>query len=74
MNEQEPVILGIGLCYATVCSPLPATETEEWFCRREISGTSRGWSLSDDKEFSNGTPNPCVCEKDPTRKHYLFDC
>ena len=38
------------------------------------TGVSSKWKLSEDKFFANGQSNPCQCENDPSRKHYLFNC
>lgn len=69
-------IIGEGLFYLTACAPIEMTgdDVEREVRSQAIAGTSRGWRLSDDETFSGGQPNPCVCDQDPSRKHWLFDC
>lgn len=38
------------------------------------TGIRSQWKKSKDKTFAGGQPNPCPCDKDPKRKHYLFNC
>jgi len=73
---SEALIIHEGLCYLTACAPKEMTgpEVEADIRRQAIAGTSAGWRLSDDRTFSGGQPNPCECDQDGSRKHWLFAC
>ena len=38
------------------------------------TGISSRWEVSEDAAFRGGEPNPCQCEDDPDRLHYLMVC
>jgi hypothetical protein len=38
------------------------------------TGISSKWQISENEKFRSGEPNPCVCERDPDRRHYLMVC
>lgn len=68
-------ILKIGLCYMSVCTNVEnPIEIEKLANAEHPSGVRTPWRLSKDKYFATGHTNPCVCEQDPTRKHYLLGC
>lgn len=62
------------LCLA-VCAPKEMSKEELTKMVNDLnrSGTSAGWVVPDGKEFQ-GHENPCVCEKDSTRLHYVMVC
>lgn len=65
-----------GPFYCSVCVP------EGWDrarVEREVnlanpSGTENGWFVAKDPTFKGGQPNPCECDDDPKRRHWLMDC
>lgn len=65
-----------GLVYCSVCAPkdMPIEEVTTEVNRQQPTGIASQWRLSEDKTFRGGEPNPCPCEADDTRIHYLFDC
>jgi hypothetical protein len=69
MNEFE--IYSEGLCYMSVCTTLDDRDAIE--SRAGISGARRGWKIHDGA-FANGAPNPCPCDQDSSRMHYLLSC
>jgi hypothetical protein len=71
---DEIVIYSGGLVHISVCAPadMSRAEVERQAESRHWSGT-RGWKI-DSGSFLDGTPNPCVCELDPGRVHYLLSC
>lgn len=81
MSEQreqaEPmadvVAYSVGLCFASVCTALSAAETTAYMHEHHPTGISSQWDISDEP-FRTGEPNPCPCEDDKSRKHYLFVC
>lgn len=39
------------------------------------TGISSKWSISKDKTFHSGEPNPCPCDQHPDKRlHYLLTC
>jgi len=66
-------VYGEGLCYASVCSNLPADEVEFRMKHRATGLATNHWELSKEK-FKDGEPNPSKCEDHTDCKHYLFEC
>lgn len=65
--------LGEGLCYVSVCTSL-SDEDAAARVNEVPAGTSNGWTLSEDKEFADGTPHPTPCpDKPATHRHLLFE-
>jgi hypothetical protein len=73
MNDDVE-IYSEGLLSMSVCSKLSPEETVARVNQINPSGTENGWQISSDKTFRQGASNPCVCEVDPDRKHYLLNC
>jgi hypothetical protein len=71
MNRIE--IIAEGLCYQTLCVEKDVTK-EELSSFQRTSGTIRGWQLCEDPTFASGHSNPCICDQDRNRMHYLRDC
>ena len=74
MSDLNRIIaISEGLCYQTVCVAKDVTpdENNRW---NTTSGTSLGWQISTDTHFARGQPNPCSCDKEPDRMHYLRSC
>jgi hypothetical protein len=73
MAEGQLITLAEGPCYMSVCAPKEWTkedvEDHVW-----PSGTRRGWKVSEDTHFFTGQTNPCPCDLDDTRTHWLMDC
>jgi hypothetical protein len=42
--------------------------------RTHPTGISSPWRLSENETFKGGENNPCVCEHDQTRLHWLLNC
>lgn len=66
---------GIASCSVCATNDLSIKEITEEVNRISPTGISSKWALADD-EFFDGQEktNPCVCELDDNRKHYLFHC
>lgn len=76
-RSTPPVTLyKVGLCAASVCvdASLNRDEIEREVNLLEPTAISSRWVVSDAPNFANGPPNPCVCEQDTTRLHYLMEC
>lgn len=69
-------VYNIGVCYASVCAPkdmLPQAVADEVNAQHPTD-IQTPWRVSEDPHFAGGQPNPCVCEADPERLHYLLNC
>ena len=65
-----------GPCMASICAPmgLTAKEIVAQANHHHPTGISSPWKIADDSTFRSGDPNPCPCERDPQRVHYLLSC
>ena len=74
MNTIEIYSKGIITC--SVCAPkrLSVKTVERVVNELEPTNISSKWKISKDKTFRTGESNPCVCENDPNRLHYLMEC
>jgi hypothetical protein len=72
-DSKDVVVYSQGLFYSSVCVPKNITP-EDIVAGMFPAGTSRGWKVSEDPTFRQGKPNPCPCNQDPERLHYLMDC
>ncbi len=72
---DEFTLYGHGLCYVSVCTSLSVPEATKRLNQEAPTGIESAWALSEDKTFSGGEPNSCICPDHPeTHKHYLFNC
>jgi hypothetical protein len=62
-----------GVFALSVCTDLSPHEATAEVNQMSPAGTAKGWMISEEP-FATGQPNPCLCERDPDRKHYLFVC
>ena len=65
-----------GIGRASICVPddQPIVAALTHLDAVHPSGTEYGWQVSADETFRTGEPNPCPCNSDPGRLHYLLDC
>lgn len=73
-EKNSPVtVYSWGLFYCSVCAPaeMTAEQIERETNAINVCGTSKGWTIAD-QEFSGGQSNPCACDSDPARKHWLL--
>ncbi len=65
-----------GLCHCSVCAPkdLPREAIERGANDAHPTGLDHGWQIDDAPTFKGGEPNPCACNSDPERLHYLMVC
>lgn len=76
LKGKTVIIYSKGLCHCSVCAPKDLS-VEEVVAEVNLiypTGIFSNWSPSEDKTFATGDPNPCVCQDDPNRLHYLLDC
>ncbi len=69
-------IYSVGLVHLSVCAPkdMSVAEIEAAVNADTPTGLSHGWKVDDAPTFAEGKPNPCLCENDGTRLHYLMVC
>lgn len=69
-------VYNYGLVCASVCAPkdMPVEEVEHEATAQHPTGLAHGWKKSDDDTFSGGEPNPCECNSDSERRHWLLNC
>lgn len=72
LEERDPdlVIYAMGALSMSVCSRLSPEETVARVNEKMCGITT--WGLDPAPTFSGGQPNPCPCERDETRTHYLL--
>jgi hypothetical protein len=65
-----------GLCLCSVCVPANwgTEKIESQVNMASPTGISSRWAVSADPVFKDGRPNPCQCNDDASRKHYLLEC
>jgi hypothetical protein len=73
MGKISIYATGIFCCSACVPGDLSREQVEDEVNRVSLCGTAKGWTVSEDATFHGGQPMPCVCESDPTRKHWLLE-
>lgn len=72
----EVLMYRVGVFSMSVCAPghLDGPAVAHAINQHYPCGTLHGWQISSDTAFRTGEPNPCQCEEDPDRKHWLIDC
>lgn len=65
-----------GICIASVCAPadLDGNGVAEAVNSVHPTGLNHGWAVSKDETFASGETNPCTCQEDDTRRHWLLEC
>jgi len=75
MTQAKFTVLAVGLCKLSVCTDEADPQVIEALSNADQpTGLSHKWTLDPAANFASGETNPCVCEKDPHRKHYLLHC
>lgn len=66
----------VGLVCASACAPtdLSREDVERVVSLDHPTGLAHGWKISDDPTFRSGHPNPCPCDQNPDRQHWLLNC
>ena len=65
-----------GIVHCSVCVPKDTSRKEIIRLTNLINhtGIDSKWKISKDKKFANGNTNPCECEMEYGRLHYLMVC
>lgn len=73
---SDVVIYSEGIVACSVCAPavLTVEQVEDAVNAQSPTGIMSQWTHSADPTFRTGQPNPCPCESDPFRTHYLMEC
>lgn len=72
---MKPVeIYSNGLIYCSACADaeLTSEEVAQSVNALNPTGLAEEWVPSPDATFRNGEPNPCACNTDAARKHWLL--
>lgn len=71
---ERAVAYKMGLVYLSACAPkeLTAEEVEAQMNEDNPTGVTP-WKVGDAR-FRTGEPNPCACEHDPGKQHWLLSC
>lgn len=74
--EGAVVVYRTGIASCSVCAPadMPLDDVTDDVNLVNPTGISSKWGFATEATFSGGQPNPCACERDPDRRHYLFHC
>lgn len=74
--NHRVVVYTFGLCHCSVCVPkdMPRREVELATDIAHPTGLDHGWKIDPSPAFKGGEPNPCRCNKDESRLHYLMVC
>lgn len=81
MNDSQQAaktvhVYRAGLVHCSVCAPkdLSGPDVARGADLSHPTGLDHGWSVSSDTHFASGQTNPCQCEDDPERRHWLLSC
>jgi hypothetical protein len=74
-TNNNVIIYAKGLCCCSVCVPqqLTSSEIKKNVNYMNPTGINSLWKISSEK-FSSGDFNPCKCNTDKNRLHYLLTC
>lgn len=67
------IVISEGICQKSVCVP-DNWDKEKILANAGTSGIDSEWQLSSDTHFKTGETNPCSCDQEAGRKHYLLVC
>lgn len=72
---DQLVVYAEGMLACSVCAAadLNADQVAELVNRLNPAGTTNGWGIADEP-FATGSPNPCPCDDNPGRRHWLLYC
>jgi hypothetical protein len=75
--DKDITIYGEGIVCCSVCVPkdMSLEDIENGVNERKPTGVDSKWHISKDEKFADGIKtNPCECDQNPNRKHYLLNC
>ena len=74
MENVDIYSKGIVACSACVPKDMSKEDIEQAVNAKLPTGISSQWKISEDEKFREGLTNPCVCEADSNKLHYLLNC
>lgn len=74
-EENNVIVYSNGLVTCSVCVPknLKRKEIERLVNKQHPTGVDSSWKI-DKENFMTGEKNPCACNTDENRMHYLMSC
>lgn len=74
--DKQVHLYSIGIIHASACAPMDTPGLDVIDAANKIHPTGgHPWFIDPDaKTFNSGAPNPCVCNDDPARQHWLLTC
>lgn len=74
-TRAEIVCYSVGPLCISACAPkdLALNEVEVEVDAQHPTGLDHGWKVAGEA-FRGGHANPCECETDPSRRHWLLTC
>jgi hypothetical protein len=72
-GQEHFVAYTIGLCHMSVCTDLTEKEEVERHANLAHPTGVSPWQVTEEK-FHSGEPNPCPCNTDRERLHWLLTC
>jgi hypothetical protein len=75
-TDRRITVYSAGLVAASVCAPkdAPVEDVEAAANAQHPTGIDSVWRKAADATFKGGEPNPCPCNSDPNRLHWLLSC
>lgn len=75
MITKKFIMLASELCAMAICadSNCSLKEIEDFANQTNPTGINSPWKISENN-FADGRTNPCECQQDSGRKHYLLNC
>jgi len=74
-KTEKIEIYSSGICHCSVCVPkdMDKETIEQKVNSENMTGIQSQWEISEEN-FASGASNPCPCEDNGTRQHYLMVC
>lgn len=74
-DPSAVIVYAIGLCSCSACAPedLDAKQVADAANKARPTGIASRWAVSR-RPFRSGQTNPCACNTDPSRRHWLLEC
>ena len=75
MTTKQLEVYSSGVVHCSVCTTkeLSVKDVERRANVTNPTGIDHQWKVTE-KSFGDGKSNPCQCNEDPTRLHYLLTC
>ena len=75
-TDDSVIVYRSGVARCSVCVPAvwPLEKVEDEVNASNPTGIESRWRKAEDSTFPGGQPNPCDCEDDAERRHYLMEC